>query len=82
MRRQRVLLLVLLVVVQLKLFAAAAGAGAALLANPPPHPHTPPLASRRHSIMVPYHGWRISHRTHHANHGHIENDESWTPTPK
>jgi len=28
-------------------------------------------------IMVPYHGWRISHRTHHANHGHIENDESW-----
>eukprot|EP00887_Chlorella_sp_A99_P006597 scaffold3.g6597.t1 len=32
------------------------------------------------SIMVPYHGWRISHRTHHANHGHVENDESWTPT--
>eukprot|EP00752_Nemacystus_decipiens_P017567 g15742.t1 len=30
-------------------------------------------------IMVPYHGWRISHRTHHANHGHVENDESWTP---
>ncbi|CAM9242704.1 unnamed protein product [Ascophyllum nodosum] len=30
-------------------------------------------------ILVPYHGWRISHRTHHANHGHIENDESWTP---
>jgi len=21
------------------------------------------------SIMVPYHGWRISHRTHHSNHG-------------
>ena len=21
------------------------------------------------SICVPYHGWRISHRTHHANHG-------------
>lgn len=21
------------------------------------------------SILVPYHGWRISHRTHHANHG-------------
>ncbi|CAN0046163.1 unnamed protein product [Discosporangium mesarthrocarpum] len=30
-------------------------------------------------IMVPYHGWRISHRTHHSNHGHVENDESWTP---
>jgi omega-3 fatty acid desaturase (delta-15 desaturase) len=34
------------------------------------------------SIMVPYHGWRISHRTHHANHGHVENDESWTPITK
>lgn len=32
------------------------------------------------SIMVPYHGWRISHRTHHANHGHVDNDESWYPT--
>ncbi|CAO2817065.1 unnamed protein product [Amaranthus hypochondriacus] len=31
------------------------------------------------SILVPYHGWRISHRTHHQNHGHIENDESWHP---
>lgn len=31
------------------------------------------------SILVPYHPWRISHRTHHANHGHVENDESWTP---
>ncbi|KAE8696516.1 Omega-3 fatty acid desaturase [Hibiscus syriacus] len=31
------------------------------------------------SIIVPYHGWRISHRTHHQNHGHIENDESWHP---
>ena len=30
-------------------------------------------------IMVPYHGWRISHRTHHANHGHLGNDESWYP---
>ncbi|KAL5721032.1 hypothetical protein ACHQM5_013640 [Ranunculus cassubicifolius] len=30
-------------------------------------------------ILVPYHGWRISHRTHHQNHGHVENDESWTP---
>jgi acyl-lipid omega-3 desaturase len=32
------------------------------------------------SIMVPYHGWRVSHRKHHANHGHVENDESWHPT--
>ncbi|KAG6403577.1 hypothetical protein SASPL_135803 [Salvia splendens] len=31
------------------------------------------------SILVPYHGWRISHRTHHQNHGHVENDESWVP---
>ncbi|GAB2226393.1 hypothetical protein Drorol1_Dr00022197 [Drosera rotundifolia] len=30
-------------------------------------------------ILVPYHGWRISHRTHHSNHGHVENDESWHP---
>lgn len=34
------------------------------------------------SILVPYHGWRISHRTHHANHGHVENDESWHPVNK
>ncbi|KAG0477042.1 hypothetical protein HPP92_013883 [Vanilla planifolia] len=31
------------------------------------------------SILVPYHGWRISHRTHHQNHGHVEHDESWHP---
>ncbi|RDX60746.1 Omega-3 fatty acid desaturase, endoplasmic reticulum, partial [Mucuna pruriens] len=31
------------------------------------------------SILVPYHGWRISHKTHHQNHGHIEKDESWVP---
>ncbi|KAJ8448321.1 hypothetical protein Cgig2_021949 [Carnegiea gigantea] len=31
------------------------------------------------SILVPYHGWRISHRIHHANHAHVENDESWRP---
>ncbi|EEC75020.1 hypothetical protein OsI_11106 [Oryza sativa Indica Group] len=31
------------------------------------------------SILVPYHGWRISHRTHHQNHGHVEKDESWQP---
>ncbi|XP_020578807.1 temperature-sensitive sn-2 acyl-lipid omega-3 desaturase (ferredoxin), chloroplastic-like isoform X2 [Phalaenopsis equestris] len=33
-------------------------------------------------ILVPYHGWRISHRTHHQNHGHVENDESWHPLTK
>ncbi|KAL8516370.1 hypothetical protein ACS0TY_014864 [Phlomoides rotata] len=31
------------------------------------------------AILVPYHGWRISHRTHHQNHGHVERDESWVP---
>ena len=30
-------------------------------------------------ILVPYHGWRISHRTHHKNTGSVENDESWYP---
>ncbi|KAH7656785.1 Fatty acid desaturase N-terminal protein [Dioscorea alata] len=30
-------------------------------------------------ILVPYHGWRISHKTHHQNHGHVEKDESWHP---
>ncbi|KAL6905786.1 hypothetical protein ACP4OV_003387 [Aristida adscensionis] len=30
-------------------------------------------------VLVPYNGWRISHRTHHQNHGHIEKDESWHP---
>ncbi|KAF3454255.1 hypothetical protein FNV43_RR04702 [Rhamnella rubrinervis] len=34
------------------------------------------------AILVPYHGWRISHRTHHQNHGHVENDESWVPLPE
>jgi acyl-lipid omega-3 desaturase len=31
-------------------------------------------------ILVPYHGWRISHRTHHKNTGSLENDESWYPS--
>ncbi|KAK9057562.1 hypothetical protein SSX86_022398 [Deinandra increscens subsp. villosa] len=31
------------------------------------------------SILVPYHGWRISHRIHHQYHGHVENDESFVP---
>lgn len=30
-------------------------------------------------ILVPYHGWRISHRTHHGNTGNLDNDESWYP---
>jgi acyl-lipid omega-3 desaturase len=30
-------------------------------------------------ILVPFHGWRISHRTHHANTGSLDNDESWYP---
>ncbi|MEO0407842.1 MAG: fatty acid desaturase [Cyanobacteria bacterium P01_A01_bin.135] len=30
-------------------------------------------------LLVPYHGWRISHRTHHANTGNIDTDESWYP---
>ncbi len=30
-------------------------------------------------ILVPYHGWRISHRTHHQNTGNIQTDESWYP---
>lgn len=30
-------------------------------------------------ILVPYHGWRISHRTHHAHTGNIDTDESWYP---
>ncbi|KAJ4979862.1 hypothetical protein NE237_010642 [Protea cynaroides] len=34
------------------------------------------------SILVPYNGWRISHRTHHQNHGHVEKDESWHPLPE
>ncbi|KAI8557307.1 hypothetical protein RHMOL_Rhmol04G0000500 [Rhododendron molle] len=31
------------------------------------------------SILVPYHGWRISHRMHHQNHGNVEHDEAWAP---
>lgn len=30
-------------------------------------------------ILVPFHGWRISHRTHHQNTGNIDTDESWYP---
>lgn len=43
-----------------------------------PHEHAPTgtESCRRLSTNT---GWRISHRTHHGNHGHIENDESWYP---
>ncbi|KAA8496773.1 Omega-3 fatty acid desaturase, chloroplastic [Porphyridium purpureum] len=34
------------------------------------------------SILVPFHGWRISHRTHHANHANVDKDESWYPYSK
>ncbi|CAA3000233.1 omega-3 fatty acid desaturase [Olea europaea subsp. europaea] len=34
------------------------------------------------SILVPYHGWIINHMTHHQNHGHVENDESWVLLPE
>ncbi len=30
-------------------------------------------------ILVPFHGWRISHRTHHLNTGNLDTDESWYP---
>jgi omega-3 fatty acid desaturase (delta-15 desaturase) len=33
-------------------------------------------------ILVPFHAWRISHRTHHANTGNIDKDESWYPVPE
>ncbi|KAF2291653.1 hypothetical protein GH714_027879 [Hevea brasiliensis] len=31
------------------------------------------------AIFVLGHDWRISHRTHHQNHGNVEKDESWLP---
>ena len=33
-------------------------------------------------ILVPFNGWRISHRIHHQNTGHIENEETWYPHTK
>lgn len=33
-------------------------------------------------ILVPYHGWRITHRHHHANTGNMDTDESWFPVPQ
>ncbi|KAK8601677.1 hypothetical protein V6N13_058638 [Hibiscus sabdariffa] len=34
------------------------------------------------TILVPYHGWRLSHKTHHQNHGNVDKDESWVPMPE
>lgn len=31
------------------------------------------------NVFLYQHCRRISHRTHHQNHGHVENDESWHP---
>lgn len=30
-------------------------------------------------LLVPYHGWRISHQMHHRNTGNIDKDETWYP---
>jgi len=30
-------------------------------------------------ILVPYHGWRISHRAHHQHTGDLDKDETWYP---
>jgi omega-3 fatty acid desaturase (delta-15 desaturase) len=30
-------------------------------------------------VLVPYHSWRLSHRIHHANAGHVARDEGWYP---
>ncbi|MCB1315822.1 MAG: DUF3474 domain-containing protein [Leptospiraceae bacterium] len=30
-------------------------------------------------LLVPYHGWRISHRIHHQTTGHVEDEETWYP---
>lgn len=30
-------------------------------------------------LLVPFHGWRISHRIHHNNTGNVEKDETWYP---
>lgn len=34
------------------------------------------------SILVPYHGWRISHRNHHMNHNNIHKDKTFVPLSK
>lgn len=30
-------------------------------------------------ILVPFHGWRISHRKHHEHHNDVDHDHSWRP---
>ncbi|GBF49689.1 fatty acid desaturase [Leptospira ryugenii] len=30
-------------------------------------------------LLVPFHGWKVSHRTHHNHTGDIDRDESWHP---
>lgn len=30
-------------------------------------------------LLVPYHGWRTSHRLHHRHAGHADRDEAWRP---
>lgn len=30
-------------------------------------------------LLVPYHGWRISHRIHHQNVGNLDRDATWFP---
>jgi len=30
-------------------------------------------------LLVPFHGWKVSHRTHHNHTGDIDKDESWHP---
>jgi len=32
-------------------------------------------------LLVPFTGWQASHRKHHMNHNHVENDHSWKPLP-
>jgi omega-3 fatty acid desaturase (delta-15 desaturase) len=36
-----------------------------------------------HSVLlVPFHGWRISHREHHLFHNNVDKDHSWKPRGK
>ncbi len=33
-------------------------------------------------LLIPYHSWRITHRNHHLNAGHIDHEEAWHPLTK